>query len=59
MLVTALAPRLGYDAAARVAREAEARGTTLREAAVALGVTTPEEFDALCRPEAMTRPGRP
>ncbi len=57
MLVTALAPRAGYDLAAKVAKKAHAEGTTLREAAVALGVVTGEEFDALVRPEAMLAPG--
>ncbi|MFO0605488.1 MAG: class II fumarate hydratase [Polyangiales bacterium] len=56
MLVTALTPRTGYDLAARVAKKAHAEGTTLREAAVALGAVTGEEFDALVRPEAMLGP---
>lgn len=58
MLVTALAPTIGYDAAARVVHEADARGTSLREAAIAMGVVTGQRFDELCRPERMTRPGR-
>ena len=45
MLVTALAPRLGYDRAAEIAKKAHREGTTLREAAVALGYLTAEEFD--------------
>ncbi|WP_293853468.1 class II fumarate hydratase [uncultured Alsobacter sp.] len=53
MLVTALAPRIGYDAAAKVAKAAHANGTTLREEALRLGVVTGEEFDALVRPETM------
>ncbi|MDI1482320.1 class II fumarate hydratase [Polyangium sp. y55x31] len=53
MLVTALAPRLGYDAAARIAKKAHAEGTTLREATLALGLLTGEEFDAIVRPERM------
>jgi len=53
MLVTALTPRIGYDAAAKIARKAHAEGTTLREAAAALGLIEPEEFDRLVRPEAM------
>ena len=57
MLVTALAPKTGYDIAAKVAKKAHAEGTTLREAAVALGAVTAEEFDALVRPEAMLGPG--
>jgi len=47
MLVTALAPRIGYDRAAQVAHHAMAQGLTLREAAVGLGVVSGEEFDAL------------
>ena len=57
MLVTALAPTIGYDNAAMVAKSAHARGTTLREEAVRLGFVTPEEFDRLVQPEKMTRPG--
>jgi fumarate hydratase class II len=57
MLVTALAPRIGYDAAAKVAKTAHANGTTLREEAVRLGYVTGIEFDALVRPEAMVGPG--
>jgi fumarate hydratase class II len=58
MLVTALTPRIGYDAAAKVARKAHAEKTTLREAAAALGVLEAEEFDRLVRPEAMISPGK-
>lgn len=57
MLVTALAPRIGYDRAAAVAKAAHANGTTLREEAVRLGHVTGEEFDALVRPQDMTGPG--
>lgn len=57
MLVTALAPRIGYDKAAKVAKTAHENGTTLREEAVALGYVTPEEFDAIVRPESMLSPG--
>jgi fumarate hydratase class II len=56
MLVTALSPHIGYDKAARVAHRAHHEGTTLREAAVALGYLSGEEFDGLVRPEKMTRP---
>jgi fumarate hydratase class II len=56
MLVTALAPSIGYDAAAKVARKAHADGTTLREAAAALGLVDAEEFDRIVRPEAMLGP---
>jgi fumarate hydratase class II len=57
MLVTALAPTIGYDNAAKVAKSAHARGTTLKEEAVRLGFVTAEEFDQLVQPENMTRPG--
>ncbi|MEZ4310010.1 MAG: class II fumarate hydratase [Polyangiaceae bacterium] len=56
MLVTALSPHIGYDAAASVAKKAHAEGTTLREAALALGVVTGDQFDAIVRPEGMTGP---
>jgi fumarate hydratase class II len=56
MLVTALTPHLGYDKAARVAHKAHHEGSTLREAAVALGYLTEEDFDRLVRPETMVRP---
>ncbi len=58
MLVTALAPKIGYDAAAKVAKAAHARGTTLREEAVGGGHVTHEEFDELVRPEKMVGPAR-
>jgi fumarate hydratase, class II len=57
MLVTALAPTIGYDNAAKVAKTAHARGTTLREEAIRLGFVSADEFDRLVRPEKMTRPG--
>ena len=56
MLVTALAPKLGYDKAAKVAHHAHVHKTSLREAAVSLGHLTSEEFDKLVKPEAMTGP---
>jgi fumarate hydratase class II len=56
MLVTALSPHIGYDKAAQVAHKAHHEGTTLREAAMALGFVTPEEFDEWVRPEDMTHP---
>jgi fumarate hydratase class II len=56
MLVTALNPKIGYDNAAKVAKKAHAEGTSLKEAAVALGLLTPEEFDELVRPEKMLGP---
>jgi fumarate hydratase class II len=57
MLVTALAPKIGYDNAAKVAKEAHARGTTLREEAVRLGFVSAREFDRLVQPDKMTHPG--
>jgi fumarate hydratase class II len=57
MLVTALAPKIGYDNAAKVAKSAHARGTTLKEEAVRLGFVSSAEFDQLVQPEKMTRPG--
>jgi len=59
MLVTALAPHIGYDNAAKVAKKAHAEGTTLRDAALALGVVSAEEFDRWVKPETMTRPEAP
>ena len=56
MLVTALAPHIGYDKAAQIAKKAHSEGTTLREAALALGYVTPEQFDAHVRAEDMTGP---
>jgi fumarate hydratase class II len=57
MLVTALAPRIGYDNAAKIAKAAHAKGTTLREEAVGGGFVSAEEFDRLVRPEKMVGPG--
>ena len=57
MLVTALAPKIGYDRAAKIAKAAHANGTTLREEAVGGGYVTAAEFDRLVRPEKMVRPG--
>ena len=56
MLVTALNPIIGYDRSAKVAKKAHKEGTTLREAALALGFLTAEQFDAAVRPEEMTHP---
>ena len=56
MLVTALNPLIGYDKAAEVAKKAHTEGSTLREAALALGYLTGEEFDKAVRPEEMTHP---
>jgi fumarate hydratase, class II len=56
MLVTALNPRIGYDKAAKVAKKAHTEGTTLREACLALGFLSGEEFDQIVRPEKMLGP---
>ena len=56
MLVTALAPTIGYDAATKVAKTAHKNGTTLREEAVALGYVDEETFDRVVRPELMIGP---
>jgi len=56
MLVTALAPKIGYDKATEVAKTAHKNGTTLREEALRLGYVTEAEFDAVVRPEDMIGP---
>jgi fumarate hydratase class II len=53
MLVTALNPHIGYDAAARIAKTAHATGKTLRETAIELGLVTPQQYDEWVRPEKM------
>lgn len=58
MLVTALAPTIGYDKAAAIAKDAHARGVTLREAALASGAVSPEDYDRIVRPEEMLGPDR-
>ena len=57
MLGTALAPAIGYDAAAAIAKEAAASGATIRETALERTELTGEELDALLNPEKMTEPG--
>ncbi|MFZ3032530.1 MAG: lyase family protein, partial [Parvibaculum sp.] len=56
MLVTALAPKIGYDNAAKIAKTAHKNGTTLREEAVGGGYVTDAEFDEVVRPEKMIAP---
>ncbi len=56
MLVTALAPHIGYDKAAQIAKTAHKNGTTLREEAIRLGFVTGAEFDRLVKPAQMTHP---
>ncbi|MBN9082489.1 MAG: fumarate hydratase, class II [Rhizobiales bacterium 62-17] len=58
MLVTALAPKIGYDAAAAIAKAAHHHGTTLREEALKSGLVTADEFDTIVRPESMLKPER-
>ena len=53
MLVTALNPHIGYDKAAQIAKKAHKEGTSLREAAIATGYVTPEQFDEWVRPGRM------
>jgi fumarate hydratase, class II len=57
MLVTALAPKIGYDNAAKIAKTAHKNGTTLREEALKSGLVTGEEYDRIVRPEDMIHPG--
>ena len=57
MLVTALSPHIGYDRAAEIAKKAHREGSTLREAALALGYVSAEDFDRWVRPQAMIGPG--
>ncbi|MBX3581575.1 MAG: class II fumarate hydratase [Rhizobiaceae bacterium] len=57
MLVTALAPTIGYDNAAKIAKTAHKNGTTLREEALKTGLVTEADYDRLVRPEDMTHPG--
>ena len=56
MLVTALAPKIGYDNAAKIAKTAHKNGTTLKEEAVGGGYVTAEEFDAVVKPQDMIAP---
>jgi fumarate hydratase class II len=56
MLVTALSPHIGYDRAAEIAKKAHREGSTLREAALALGHVSAADFDRWVRPETMIGP---
>jgi fumarate hydratase class II len=56
MLVTALNPHIGYENAAKIAKTAHERGTTLKEEAVRLGLLSEEEFDKYVKPEEMIAP---
>jgi fumarate hydratase class II len=57
MLVTALNPHIGYDAAAKIAKKAHRDGTTLKQAAETLGLVTGRQFDEWVDPRKMTGPG--
>ncbi len=56
MLVTALNPVVGYDKAAKIAKTAHQNGSSLKEAAVALNILSPEDFDRYMKPEKMVSP---
>lgn len=56
MLVTCLVPKIGYDLSSKVAKNADKKGTTLRESVLELGTLTVEEFDEIVRPELMIAP---
>jgi fumarate hydratase, class II len=56
MLVTALAPKIGYDKAAKIAHTAHVEHTSLKEAALKLGYLSAEDFDTLMKPDEMTHP---
>ncbi len=56
MLVTSLSPVIGYDKASKTAKNAHARGITLKESAIELGVLSEEKFDEIVRPELMVAP---
>ena len=56
MLVTALAPRIGYDNAAKIAKRAHKKGTTLKEEALYSGLINEKEYNKIVDPEKMTKP---
>ena len=56
MLVTALTPRIGYDRAARIAKEAHKKNTTLKEEVIKSGVLNEKEYDKIMNPMLMTKP---
>ena len=59
MLVTALSPKIGYDNAAAIAKQAYHENLTLKEACVRAGYMSAEEYDKIVRPEKMTGPSEP
>ena len=56
MLVTALAPKIGYDKAAKIAKEAHKNGTTLKTEVIKSGILTEKEYDKVMNPMLMTKP---
>ena len=56
MLVTALAPTIGYDKAAKIAKTAHKRGTTLKEEVIRIGLMNEKEYDKVMNPIKMTKP---
>ena len=56
MLVTALAPKIGYDEAAKIAKQAHKKGTTLKEEVVESGILNEKEYDKIMDPMLMTKP---
>ena len=58
MLVTALSPKIGYDNAAKIAKQAHKNGTTLKEEALKSGLITEKEFLKIVNPKKMTKPNR-
>tara|TARA_B100001029_G_C14986985_1_gene409608 strand:- start:821 stop:1090 length:270 start_codon:yes stop_codon:yes gene_type:complete len=58
MLVTALSPKIGYDNAAKIAKQAHKNGTTLKEEAIKSGLISEKEFTKIVNPKKMTKPNR-
>ena len=56
MLVTALSPKIGYDNAAKIAKEAHKNGTTLREEVIKSGILNDKDYDKIMNPMSMTKP---
>ena len=56
MLVTTLAPRIGYDKAAKIAKDAHKNGTTLKEEVIKSGTLNEKEYDKIMKPMLMTKP---
>ena len=56
MLVTALAPKIGYDKAAKIAKEAHKKNTTLKEEVIRSGILEEKEYDKIMNPILMTKP---